>query len=728
MKKLILVLFLLMSFSLVSALDQSREWNYNVGSNDNHDFGVLNFDSVLLKINTDHDMICRGNEDKNKNYLEMDLFDETGSKTHKKHFVDLLDKTYKYYIKCTNDSNVSLEPSELELIFRINSRVTGQILLSENSPLKAGDIEVTLVTSKIVSQSPVLSYSVDGTSYNPVVLIGSETTWKGYLFLDKDLEEGVLSFKMKAVDLEGREGTEIITGTAFPYDTIKPNLITDIEAVSYQGKIEIEWHLDEDVEEFKIYRSTLQNPGYIDYYKTVDDNDYTDTNVEDGETYYYKIAAVDEAGNEADLSIEVSGISLLEDVKEIEGGLSYELIWKVDNFISEIDNLRDEINLISFSSFNEKEKELFESLKLMDKINSAKNELNSLESSVEKYKSQDLSKSELNQRIESSRVKLEIIEKSVPKNLVIIGEDSRVESFDEEFIIKGLNTINNFLTEKEIEKSIKQTLKLIEENNLRMESVFYEIEVIYLDGLKKKFFIVNRNLNSELEKSSDSYFMEIIPSKIVEDGNIVVKNLDYDFISENIITFGSDSKNIFYYVEGISDLEDLKGIEAGFVFVFEEELNSGNSITGFSIFEGSNGKYTWIIILIFVMSVMAYFIYSRMNNFSDDYFRILNKVNGSMNLLNKKEIDKSKKIYFEVKDIYRNLKSNEKQNVYKKIEALYNDIAIVEIEKGLEELKKTKDKKLLEKLKKMYGNLSIIHKNKISVLFEKIRSEVENEK
>jgi hypothetical protein len=727
MKKLVLILFLVLSFSLVLAIDQSVSINYNF-VNDSIVEKNLEFDSVLLKINTEFDMVCKYSSTKDVDYFNMvGNFDETGGKIHKKSLMDLLDGTYRYYIKCSNDSYTLHEPGELEVILRINSLVTGQILLSENSPLKAGDIEVTLVTSKVVSQAPVLTYSVDGISYKPVVLIGSEKNWKGYLVLENSLKEGVLSFVMKAVDLEGRQGTEIITGTAFPYDTIKPNLIIDIEAISYEGKIKLEWHLDEDIERFKIYRSTLQNPGYIDYYKTVESDEYTDTNVEDGETYYYRVAAVDEAGNEADLSFEVSGTSLMDD-SEIEGGLDPSLRGKVDSFILEISGLEDEINLISTSSFNSKEKNLFDKLKLMDKVNAAKNELISLESSVEKFKSQDLTRDELDQKIESSRVKLEIIEKNVPSELFIVEESSRIEIIDEEFIMNALNKINPLLTTKEKDESVKQTLKLIEDTNLKVESNFYGIEVAYLDGLKKTIFVVERNLNSELEKNSNSYFVEIISSKIIEDGNIIVKNLDYDFLSDEVLTFGADNKNIFYYVEGISDLNDLKNIEFGFISIFEEEINSGNSITGFSIFNGNTGKFTWIIVLVFVMSVMAYFVYSRMNDFSDDYFRILNKINGGLDLLNKKEINKSKKVYFEVKDIYKNLKSNEKQNIYSKIENLYNDISISEMELGLEELKKTKDKKLLEKLEKMYEALSLLHKNKISVLFEKIKGEVENEK
>ncbi len=727
MKRVILILCLVLSFSLVLA-SQSFEVNYDIKENNSTTFGPLQFDSVLLKVNTMGEMVCKYSLTEGIDYVNMGgNFDRTDRITHYLDLVDLPNAIHKYYIKCKNNSFLD-EPGELEVIFRINSRVTGQIELSEDSPLKAGDLELSLYLDKVVSQTPILKYSVDGENYRPIVLFGSGDSWKGYLVLEKDLGEGVLSFQMKAVDLEGNPGDELTSGNAFQYDTIKPKLITELEAISKEGEIELEWHLDEDVDEFNIYRSTLKNPGHTDFYKSVDDEDYTDTNVEEGETYYYRISAVDRAGNEGDLSIQVSGTSLSEDSEDVEGGLDYNLRGKVDSFILEIENLRNNIDAIGISSLSEKEKELFENLGMQKEISDAKSELNSLESSVEKYKTQDLSESVLDQKIESSRVRLGIIERGVPEDLLVVEDFSRVEDFGEELVVRGLNEINNFLSEKEIENSVEKTFEMVEENGLKIQSTFYEVEVIYLDGSSKDFFVVNRDLNSELEKDANSYFVEMFLPSIVEDGKITVKNLDYDFVSDKVLTFGSDNKNIFYYVEGISGIEELKNIESGFVSVYEESSSQGNTITGFSIFEGESGKYAWIVILIFIGSIFAYFIYSKMNDFSDDYFRVLNKINGGMDLLKKKDINKSKKVYFEVKDVYKNLNSNEKQNVYKKIENLYNDIAILEIEEGLEELKKTKDKNLLKKLEKMYDNLSLIHKKKISVLFDKIRGEVENEK
>jgi len=725
MKRLILILCLVVSFSLVFA-SQSYEINYNSEVNDSKTFGPLQFDTVLLKINATEEGICKYSTSKGIDYENMaGNFDQTDGEISYLNLVDLTDGVHKYYIKCNNTLH---EPGELEVIFRINSLVTGKILLSENSPLKAGDLEITLVTSKVVSQTPILSYSVDGTSDNPIVLFGSGKTWKGYLVLDKELGEGVLSFQMKAVDLEGRQGTELTLGNSFQYDMVKPKMIADIEATSYKGKIELNWHFEEDVDEFNIYRSTIENPGYVDYYKTTSSEDYTDTDVELGKTYYYKVSAVDYAGNEGELSVSVSGTPLKTDSDEVEGGLDPSLFGKVDSFLSEIESVKEKVEEIDVSLFTEKEQELLEKLKLKDSLNKAKNDLISLESSVEKYREQDLSRTELENKIQSSRTRLGIIEKSVPSVIEITKEESRIEEFDEEFILENLNRVNSFLEEKDLEKSLEQSFELAKENNLKIESYFYQAEVKFLDGTVKDFFIVKRDLKSSLEKSENSFFIEEIPSSLINEGKMSVKNLDYDFLTDNVLSFGSDSKNIFYYFEEISNFENLKEIESGFVSIYEAEENSGGSITGFFVFENSEKSYTWIAVLIFLVSIGAYFLYSRMNNFSDDYFRVLNKINGSIDLLKKNELKKSKGIYFEVKDIYRGLNSNEKQNIYGKIENLYNNIAIIEIEKGLEELKKTKDKELLKKLEKMYENLSSLHKNKISDLFEKIRSEVENEK
>jgi len=99
---------------------------------------------------------------------------------------------------------------------------------------------------------------------------------------------------------------------------------------------------------------------------------FYDEDVEKGKTYYYKIAAVDEAGNIGDLSKEVYATALLSNTSE-NTGLNIKLIGKVDNFIIEIDSLIKNIEDIKelLKLKDNKEKQIFESIKLNKELESA---------------------------------------------------------------------------------------------------------------------------------------------------------------------------------------------------------------------------------------------------------------------------------------------------------------------------------------------------------------------
>jgi hypothetical protein len=729
MKKILcLFLFLFLNLVFVSSVSYSTTIPYNISIDSNKTVNV-DFDSAFeLKIETTEDMVCKYSQTKDMDYEDMTGTFDGGSTgiLHKKNLVDLSDGKYVYFVKCRPNFNTSLEPGELEVVLRVNSLITGQLSLSENSPLREGSYEVKLVLSKPVSQKPTLSYSVDEETYTPIILSGSQDVWKGYIVLGDDLGEGILSFKMKATDLEGREGTRIISDNSFLFDTIKPKIVSDLKAISKEGKIELEWHFNEDYDEFNIYRSTLKNPSYTDYYKTTDDKDYTDTGVEETETYYYRIAAVDDAGNEGDLSVIVSGTSLI-DEDEDEGGLNPALKGKVESFLIEIESLQGEIYDINTNSLDSTEKDLFSKLKLEEKIQKYKNELVSLKNSVEKYKTQDLNEEELNQRIESSRVKLGVIEKSVPISLEVLQTEKRKETIGEEFILENINKLNPLLETNQIEKSVGKTLDLIKANNLEIESSFYETKINYLDGTTESFFVVERDLNSQFEKYPDTYFIESLTSSFVDSGILTINNIDYNYVDDTTLSFSSDNKNIFYYLKGNFNFQDLKKNEVGLISIYSVK-EGGSSITGFAILNSSPNEYFWIVFGIIIFLGGVYFFYIRKGNLSDEYFVTLNGIEEGKHQLKLDDLLEAKKKYFTVKKNYSKLKKKEKNILYPQIEEFYNKILVFEIEENLDKLKRTKDKSLLKKVENLYEQLSLSHKKKLSDLFEKIKGEVENEK
>jgi len=62
--------------------------------------------------------------------------------------------------------------------------------------------------------------------------------------------------------------------------------------------------------------SVTSDVDYVDYYDTSNSKQYVDNTVIDGVTYYYRIAAVDKAGNDGELSSIISGL-LQEDMSQI---------------------------------------------------------------------------------------------------------------------------------------------------------------------------------------------------------------------------------------------------------------------------------------------------------------------------------------------------------------------------------------------------------------------------
>ncbi|MCF7910309.1 hypothetical protein K9L16_01400 [Candidatus Pacearchaeota archaeon] len=719
---LVIFLFVFINGNFVGAESQAVNINYenSLGSIFSEE---IFYSSFLLQVNTENDTICKYSTNKNFDFIIGNDFDTDFNGAHKKIFSDLSPGVYNYYVKCYGDV------SQLNISILVNPCVTGKILLSESEPLKGGRVELTLVTSKPVSPVPKLEYSFDGVVYKPLTIVGSGTTWEGYFIIEENFGEGLVSFKLEAMDLEGRVGTEITSGAVYAIDTIKPKTVSAITAEGLEGEIKLKWRLDEDYEEFNIYRSDSKGVDYTDFYETSDEEDFRDVSVVDGKTYYYRISAVDDAGNEGDLSIEVYAAASSEDNDGDSSGLALNLRGSVDSFLNEIDFEIEEVEDINsaLSSKTEKERELFSNLKLKDKITKTLTELNSLRRDVEKYKLQDLTKESLDQKLASSRLKLEVITRQVPEDLIILEEDNKKEIFDEEDIRKSILELETIIDEDILDKSVKKTLDLIEENNLEITSNFKIIEIIYSDGTKKKISVVERVISSILEKSDNGFFVENIPKEVVESASeIEVRNLNYDVVKEDpILSFGSDTKNIFYFFDGDAGLGLLKTIDVEFVSIFEEE--SSTPITGYFLFGlADNKKYIGIIIAVILMlSFAGYFFYKKRNNFSEQYFNLLKKINLVIESSDENAIVSIEKDYTDIRKEYASLPENEKRAIYPKIEKLQNKLLVLKLEKGVTELKKTGDKKLFANLEKIYNGLSDKYKKKLEVVFSQVKRDIE---
>jgi len=485
----------------------------------------------------------------------------------------------------------------------------------------------------------------------------------------------------------------------------------------------------EEVEEFNIYKSESPNPDYTDFYKTTDENPFYDTMVEEGKVYYYRVAAVDEAGNIGDLSREVYATPLLENVSS-EEGLSLELRGYVDNFITEIDSVINDINDIksSIPSKSDDEKTLFADLKLEKEINDEKSKLNSLKRDVEKYKEQDLTKEELNKKLDSSRLRLNIIKKKIPESLVILEKDVAKEEINEDKINEAILELNIELSEKGKRRSVENTLKLIEESNLKIDSYYYITEIVYLDGTKKEISIVKRVISGELDNKKNTSFVEIIPKSVASSvSDMKVMNFNYNIIREDpVLSFNSDVKEIFYYVNNELDTDTLKETKLVLVQIFEEQ-ESKLGITGYFFMDIERIEYIGIGAGVFiVLLLLIYFFYLKKRKRSRIYLEMYEKIKEARENLEQNKIKEAREIYNFLKDNYLNLNKKDKVRIYREIEDLQNKINLFILKENLDILKERKDSALFLKLKKIYDTLPKKLKKEIPD-FEKIKDVFENE-
>ncbi len=92
-------------------------------------------------------------------------------------------------------------------------------------------------------------------------------------------------------------------------DTTSRAAPSNLEGVSQDGVVSLEWSAPDaaDLGGYRVYRSesAFSAPGEAERLSGEalhEDRTYDDTNAQNGTTYYYRVAAVDQSGNESALS------------------------------------------------------------------------------------------------------------------------------------------------------------------------------------------------------------------------------------------------------------------------------------------------------------------------------------------------------------------------------------------------------------------------------------------
>ena len=691
--------------------------------------GIITSSSATLQIITNEDATCKY-DSVNTNYNSMaKTFELTGETTHTQNIIDLEDGPHSYYVRCKDSNGYEMNESAL-ISFIVDLPPYAEISLSDPSPVKAGTIEVTLLASEELEESPVLEYSFDSSpgSKRLVSLTRDDDLWKGYMIITDVDDNKIGTFYFSGKNKQGSVGSIIKEGKTFIVDTTKPPVPVNLEAVSKDdGKIELNWYYEgEEIDYFKVYRSTSSGVDYLDYYsETSNVTRFIDSSTEGKVTYYYKINAIDMAGNPGQLSEEVYATSTKESSKEKESESKKEeapkvlppnLVIKVNDEIKQVEKLLIDIEEISTNFENDKEQELITDLELTEKVMSTKTELESLNKHLADLKLNYKTESELDYELDKIDLEIKKIQQTTPKEVTLIEKSDSIQSLGQDDVDLAIDKLFMNSDFSSIDKNKYKKQNKIIQDNIEVLITSYAVEIEFINGEKQEKTLIIKSIsykNSETIK--DVILFEIIPKGIAESSseiNFLTKN--YEVIEEDpIVKFGFpeidfSGVEIKYIInKRVSMSNAEKAVSVALVGPVQLE-QSLNEITGFSVASifgsglGLNKRDILFILLgIAVIGSLAgyqvlvakgynpnlkfvgdirkkgsnlktalvqkrYDQYNILLRNRNQYDVLTELIDWSHGYLDKDEINRAELLYPKIKFLYRSLSKKDKLKVFKK--------------------------------------------------------------
>ncbi len=556
-----------------------------------------------LKISVNEDADCRF-EDDERSFDNMDEFDVVNGNIFSIQLDDLDEETYTYYVKCRDE--VGNIVSHV-INFEVEIPPKAKIILEKEPPLSVGTFEITLIPSKELRSVPELSYEweteTDEIYKREVNLVKSGSHYKGFIIIKDEPITRSGKFDFKGYDLKGNEGTEITQGAAFLVDTIEPPAPVELALSTSSDGIVLEWYYDgEKVDHFNIYRSTSSNPSPIDFYDEAKGDDYLDDNLLKNQLYYYKMAAVDIAGNIGPMSKEVSIYS--------ESGKTGSTQTVVQNENPPTDETRDwkdqlekdiETILIdlewaekNMQDLATKEK-IVEELGLEKQVLDSKKDIEKLQTQIKALNELRITDTEMREALSSGDSLIARTRKIVPQDLEVTKSTSVVQSLSDSDIELAVEEYANYANSNYSDSKIKSYIKQMEKINNEFE-VSVDIDTInieYLDNSEETLVYVEKGYKyNDPEKLSNVIIIELIPKTVAGDlSDVDIRTPDYDVINEDPVVswsfdeLGFEKKTIKYVVFSDDVSESAKAAKT--ILLQDPMIVLGeqkNMLTGFSVF------------------------------------------------------------------------------------------------------------------------------------------------
>ena len=242
-----------------------------------------------------------------------------------------------FFIRCADVFGNEMPVSRV-VSFTAQRPPTASITVEGSEPLRAGTYRITLRVDQPLRDLPTLSYQYPsgGDTMIGLTEVDDGTAWDGYLTIAENRPDATVLFAYAGTGLDGTVGTEILSGGVLDIDTLPPSAIDSISVANTSRGILLTWHSPDEQEEdleYRIYRADHEGVGYVDEIGSTGGTSYADP-ATGARYYWYRVAAVDAAGNVGPLSDEILGTAI--DPVLAQSGLDALTLARVDEAILDL--------------------------------------------------------------------------------------------------------------------------------------------------------------------------------------------------------------------------------------------------------------------------------------------------------------------------------------------------------------------------------------------------------
>lgn len=541
------------------------------------------------------------------------------------------------YVRCADNYETTMKTSET-ISVNVNLKPTAAISLDPAPPLTEDTIHVRLTVSEELIEAPKLYYNFDDDQTNlPITMIGSGSSWEGYMIIRSKDTNRVGTFTFSGKDLTNTEGTEITSGKIFIVDTLTPDTVRSIEAINEDDRIKIVWDYDrenrDNIDEYKIYRRSGSGMvDYVDYHDSTSRDYYYDDDVEYNQAYYYRVSILDEAGNEGPLSKEVfvTHTPIIEKeenektivgesntVSKLSSKLQYKLSLenqKLEKILMDIDAIDRRIGQIKGTD----NIEVVQALGITSLVKTQQNLVKGYQEELKALENEDLTESDFDKKVAEIITKANNARTATPQDVKLIDVSKYQEFVDESKVEEAYRSL---LNSKDITVEASQIRSLLSKNKkiqdqITIESTVIKAQVEYQD--KTDPIITIRKVITADIPIDNVQIIEIIPKDLAESVKEIIFSEQPTIIEEDpVVSWTVDKlskKTIVYSVVKDLNLAEAKSVKT-ITISSETEEYIPNGLTGRAIDNIESGEgdiYTIPLIaaILVAVALAGYYFFS----------------------------------------------------------------------------------------------------------------------